>query len=51
MNAWNKTQTAFGDIILKNLTTTYMKTLLTKNALININKYLFSLKILLEGLY
>ena len=38
VNAWNKIQTAFGDVILKNLTTTQIKTLL-KNTLINIDKY------------
>ena len=31
LNAWNKIQTAFGGVILKNLTTTQIKTLLTKN--------------------
>ena len=36
VNAWNKTQTAFGDVILKNLTTTQIKTLLTKKC---IDKY------------
>ena len=30
VNAWNKIQTAFGDTILKNLTTTKIKTLPTK---------------------
>ena len=36
VNAWNKIQTAFGDVILKNLTTTQLKNLLTK---ISIDKY------------
>ena len=37
VNAWNKIQTsAFGDVILKNLTTTQLKTLLTKKS---IDKY------------
>ena len=36
VNAWNKTQTAFGDVILKNLTTTQLKNLLTKKS---IDKY------------
>ena len=41
VNAWNKIQKAFGDIILKNLTTTQIKTLLTKKCIeINIDKYL-----------
>ena len=35
-NAWNKIQTAFGDVILKNLTTTQLKNLLTKKS---IDKY------------
>ena len=39
VNAWNKIQTAFGDVILKNLTTTQLKNLLTKNRLINIEEY------------
>ena len=30
VNAWNKIETAFGDVILKNLTTTQIETLLTK---------------------
>ena len=30
VNAWNKIQTAFGDVILKKLTTTQIKILLTK---------------------
>ena len=38
VNAWNKIQTAFGDVILKNLTTTQLKNLLTKKS-INIEKY------------
>ena len=33
-------QTSFEDVILKNLTTIQIKTLLIKNALINIDKYL-----------
>ena len=40
--AWNKIQTAFGDIILKNLTTTQLKNLLTKltkKSIDNIEKY------------
>ena len=36
VNAWNKIQTAFGDVILKNLTTTQLKNLLTKKS---IDKY------------
>ena len=36
VNAWNKIQTAFGDVILKNLTTSQIKTLLTKKC---IDKY------------
>ena len=36
VNAWNKIQTAFGDVILKNLTTTQIKALLTKKC---IDKY------------
>ena len=32
-NAWNKIQTAFGNIMLKNLTTTQTKTLLTKKCI------------------
>ena len=35
-NAWNKIQTTFGDVILKNLTTTQLKNLLTKKS---IDKY------------
>ena len=33
VNAWNKIQTAFGDVILKNLTTTQLETLLTKKSI------------------
>ena len=33
VNAWNKIQTAFGNVILKNLTTTQIKTLLTKKCI------------------
>ena len=33
-------QTSFGDVILKNLNTIQIKTLLIKNALINIDIYL-----------
>ena len=36
VNAWNKIQTVFGDVILKNLTTAQLKTLLTKKS---IDKY------------
>ena len=36
LNAWNKIQTAFGDVILKNLATTQLKNLLTKKS---IDKY------------
>ena len=36
VNSWNKIQIAFGDLILKNLTTTQMKILLTKKC---IDKY------------
>ena len=36
VNAWNKIQKAFGDVILKNLTTTQLKNLLTKKS---IDKY------------
>ena len=36
VNAWNKIQTAFGDVILKNLTITQLKNLLTKKS---IDKY------------
>ena len=36
VNAWNKIQTAFGDVTLKNLTTTQLKNMLTKKS---INKY------------
>ena len=36
VNTWNKIQTAFGDVILKNLTTTQLKNLLTKKS---IDKY------------
>ena len=36
VNAWNKIQTAFGDVILKYLPTTQLKTLLTKKS---IDKY------------
>ena len=36
VNAWNKIQTAFGYVILKNLTTTQPKNLLTKKS---IDKY------------
>ena len=36
VNAWNKKQTAFGGVILKNLTTSQIKTLLTKKS---IDKY------------
>ena len=36
VNAWNKIQTAFGDVILKNLTITQHKNLLTKKS---IDKY------------
>ena len=42
-NAWNKIQTAFGDVIMKNLTAIQIKTLVTKNALVNIGKYFFHL--------
>ena len=33
VDAWNKIQTVFGNVILKNLTTTQMKTLLTKKCI------------------
>ena len=33
VNAWSKIQTAFGNVILKNLTTTQIKTLLTKKCI------------------
>ena len=33
VNAWNKIQIAFGNAILKNLTTTRLKTLLTKKCI------------------
>ena len=33
VNAWNKIQTAFRDVILKYLTTTQLKTLLTKKSI------------------
>ena len=33
VNAWNKIQTAFGNVILKNLTTTQIETLLTKKCI------------------
>ena len=33
VNAWNKILTTFGDVILKNLTTTQIKTLLTKKCI------------------
>ena len=33
VNAWNKIQIAFGDVILKNLTTSQIKTLLTKKCI------------------
>ena len=36
VNAWNKIQIAFGDVILKNLTTSQIRTLLTKKC---IDKY------------
>ena len=36
VNAWNKIQTAFGDVSLKNLTTIQIKNLLTKKC---IDKY------------
>ena len=36
VNAWNNIQTAFGDVIFKNLTTTQLKNLLTKKS---IDKY------------
>ena len=35
-NAWHKIQSAFGDVILKNITTTQIKTLITKKC---IDKY------------
>ena len=33
VNAWSKIQTAFGNVILKNLTTTQIKTLLPKKCI------------------
>ena len=39
VNAWNKIQTAFGDVTFTNLTTIQVKTLL-KNPMVSIDKYL-----------
>ena len=39
VNAWNKMQAAFGDVISKNLTTTQLKNLLTKNSIDKFEKY------------
>ena len=33
VNAWNKIKTVFGNVILKNLTTTQIKNLLTKKSI------------------
>ena len=46
VNAWNKIQTAFGNVILKNLTTTQIKTLLTKKC---IEKYWQIIHLILTG--
>ena len=40
VNAWSKIQTAFGNVILKNLTTTQLKPYYLKSALKNIDNYL-----------
>ena len=46
VNAWNKIQTAFGNVILKNLTTTQIKSLLTKKC---IEKYWQIIHLILTG--
>ena len=46
VNSWNKIQIAFGDLILKNLTTTQMKILLTKKC---IDKYWQNLSLNING--
>ena len=39
VNARSKIQTAYGDVMLKNLITIQVKTFLNKNGFINIDKY------------
>ena len=46
VNAWNKIQTVFENVILKNLTTTQIKTLLTKKC---IQKYWQIIHLMLMG--